>query len=212
MKPIFENEHFLILDKPAGSLVIPARERSAETDLSLIETLRKERGEESIYVVHRLDREVSGIVLFAKTKEAHRESNRWFEEHLVQKTYQALTEKGAELLKAGEWVLWRSNLVRGKKRTFEAEHGKLSITEACLIEVGAKWCEFRLRPRTGRTHQLRVELSKRGYVILGDKLYGAKTVFRENEIALRAVELDFSSIRGSRDFMLPEKISVKGLL
>lgn len=210
LKILFENPFFYVLDKPAGMTTIPDRQGSE----SILEFLKKEQS--SIFVVHRLDREVSGVLLFAKTAEAHKAACGWFEQKKVKKTYEAWTEptllQGYE---KGDWFEWRSILLKGKKRAYERPHGKLAVTRAKWVgeiswnqKLAWKWM---LQPQTGRTHQLRYELHKRHCPILGDRLYGSKETFRPHEIALRAVELDFEACLKREDFSLPLHVKTEGL-
>lgn len=172
-----------------------------------------------IFPVHRLDREVSGILLFALNAEAHRAANKWFEVALVKKTYQALTEfDPAGLANAeanGGKHEWSCYLVRGKKRAFEAPYGAKSLTLATFNGVvenpeddSKKALEWQLNPVTGRSHQLRYELSKRHFPVLGDSLYGAKHEYVENVIALRSIALDFTGCSDAAKFELPDRIEL----
>jgi tRNA pseudouridine32 synthase/23S rRNA pseudouridine746 synthase len=211
----FENTSFVAVDKPFGVLSVLGRLGRADPRPCLAVELEKAYGK--IWPVHRLDLEVSGLVLFAKSAEAHRASSGWFEHHQIQKTYEAWTEI-VEPLPTSEWQEWRSKLVRGKKRSFEAEHGKESLTLARFIETRSssvsenKVMRWELQPKTGRSHQLRYELAKHGFPIVGDVLYRSKQKFiEENAIALRSIVLDFSHTPDVRQFDLPSEIRVKGL-
>ena len=109
VKTLFENENWLVVDKPAGWLTVPGR--NAEETPVLGHVLEKTKGM-VLWPCHRLDREVSGLVLFAKKPEAHRLANGWFENHKIQKIYEAWTryssEKSIELDKKQIWKLTAS--------------------------------------------------------------------------------------------------------
>jgi 23S rRNA-/tRNA-specific pseudouridylate synthase len=179
-----EHPDVLVVDKPAGQATIPERTGEAE---SVVDALRRERGE-ALWVVHRLDREVSGVLLFARTAEAHRALSIAFEKRGVDKTYEALTEGKAD---RGATFRWENLLLRGKKRAYVSPHGKSAITEAEVIGVGP--LRWRVRPLTGRNHQIRVHLAGAGFPILGDALYGSTTAWASG-IALRAVRLSIPAI------------------
>jgi tRNA pseudouridine32 synthase/23S rRNA pseudouridine746 synthase len=103
-----------------------------------------------------------------------------------------------------EWQDWKSNLVRGKKRSFIADHGKPSVTRA--KSAGAAVGEFlkwELQAVTGRPHQLRFEMSRRGFPILGDTLYGGAATNQKNWLALRAVELNLNKLDEKERLGLP---------
>jgi tRNA pseudouridine32 synthase / 23S rRNA pseudouridine746 synthase len=156
-----------------------------------------------------LDAEVSGVILFATSAEFHRAANLAFEHKKIKKTYQAFTSVGP--FTKGQSVLWKSKLLRGKKRTFEAPYGKDSLTEGVVIHKTSSHLEWHLNPVTGRAHQLRFELFKNNCPILGDKLYGSQLAWNQPGIALRAIQIDFP-----QDFIsswdLPACLEAKPLL
>lgn len=222
MKIVFQNSHFVALDKDSGTLTVPSRlaEKDARPVLGL---LLQEKFQKKIFPVHRLDYEVSGLVLFALNAEAHREASSWFAEKQVTKTYRALTglqnfdhwpaaipcdrREISEVME--EDCLWTCRLLRGKKRSYESPHGDLAETRACLLKIDKDHsrAEWRLQPLTGRSHQLRFELSRHGFPILGDHLYGSKAVWSENKIALRSIILSLKNVNYKK-FDLPEVLEV----
>ncbi len=207
MQRVFENESFVAVDKPAGWLTVPSRMGKSDPRPCLGPALEAELSAR-LWPVHRLDLEVSGLVLFARHAEAHRAASSWFENHRVHKRYEALTERRAPPPPLQSEVVWQSKLLRGKKRSYESPHGKEATTKArCLGGEPLRW---ELWPETGRPHQLRVHLSRAGFPILGDALYGAEQPFTSG-IALRAVQLDFSDCEGRGVFDLPDRLEVPGL-
>jgi len=157
--------------------------------------------------------------MFARNSRAHRAASGWFEGHALQKTYEAIAlpnESCKELhseTPQGQPLIWEAVLVRGKKRAFEASHGKKSLTRAWFVrelELGGapaakKHQIWRLEPVTGRSHQLRWEMSRHGIPILGDCLYGGAPLGVPvcDAIALRAVQLSFSEKVDASAFGLP---------
>jgi tRNA pseudouridine32 synthase/23S rRNA pseudouridine746 synthase len=206
---LVDSLHFVAADKPAGSLTVPSRLGDKDSRPCFGRTLERELGAR-LWPVHRLDLEVSGIVLFARDAAAHREANTWFENRQVHKTYEAWTEGSPTGLAADVAHEWRSLLVRGKRRAFEAAHGKLAVTRATFVAAAAGHLVWRLEPLTGRPHQLRVHLAAHGYPVLGDALYGATASFPAG-IALRAVRLDFTGCPGAIASGLPAAIQTTGL-
>lgn len=192
LQTIFQNEHWVLVDKPSEWLTVPGRAGEADPRPCLGKVLEKESGRR-VFPVHRLDYEVSGLVLFALTADAHRLANRWFERHIVGKIYHAHS-RGPVDEKFASRQTWRSKLVRGKKRAFAAPHGLEAVTEAvCLEPLSRESAMWELRPLTGRSHQLRFEMAQHGYPIIGDTLYGGAE-WKEKGIALRAVRLDLSAV------------------
>jgi RluA family pseudouridine synthase len=168
---LYEDGELLVLNKRSGELVIPGRwpSRWAE-EISLIEQLNKRYGK--IYVVHRLDRDTSGILLFAKTKEAHQKMSQAFENRKVKKTYYGLIH--GQLKKDRGTILkplapCRSNPGRMIVDRFGGKH---SETEIQVIERWGAYSWLEIHPLTGRTHQIRLHLASIGHPLVGDPLYG----------------------------------------
>jgi RluA family pseudouridine synthase len=171
---ILETADLLAVDKPAGLPVIPARDGPA--DESLHRRLEAER-EERLWVVHRIDRETSGVVLLARNAEMHRTLSLAFERRGIAKTYLALV-RGGPAGETGTIDVPLHAARRGKARparprepgALEARTGftvrrrwKLPGLDAALVEA---------RPLTGRHHQIRVHFRAAGFPLLIDSLYG----------------------------------------
>jgi tRNA pseudouridine32 synthase/23S rRNA pseudouridine746 synthase len=222
---VFENDHFIVCDKPCGVLTVP--ERSAESGRRVLGLeLQNERGIQ-IYPVHRLDYVVSGLVLFAMNAEAHRVANGWFEQHQVRKTYRAWTHtqdfshipaqvatpRKAITLTVRQAFEWRGRIKRGKRRAFESPDGQPSITHATYLGrvEATDYLAWDLEPITGRPHQLRLDLSRHGFPIVGDGLYGSPVDLGPNRIALRAYRLSFAQIGAEGRLGLPDQIETDAL-
>ncbi|MBP7147593.1 MAG: RNA pseudouridine synthase [Acidobacteria bacterium] len=179
-----ETWDWLAADKPAGVVVIPAR--GEDPALSLRHQLERELGH-PLWVVHRLDRGTSGVVLFARTAEAHRRLSMAFERGAVRKLYLALTE-GLPPEQDGSIEVPLHAARRGKMRPARTgEPGALAArTDYAVLrrwttpgpEVGL----VEARPRTGRQHQVRVHLRAAGAPLLVDPLYGRRAVLRGEEV------------------------------
>lgn len=220
---VFENSHFVICDKPAGVLSTPSRMGAEDERNCLGIALQKQLGVQ-IYPVHRLDFEVSGLVMYAKTADAHRKSNAWFEHKTVSKTYRALTtpqdfshipdnvknSRQKFAVSEGQQFEWKSRILRGKRRAYESPEGKDSLTLAQYLGVNNKgYLQWDLQPVTGRSHQLRFDLSRHGFPIVGDTLYGSKVVWTDKDaIALRAFKIDFTKAPGAQELQLPPVIQL----
>lgn len=168
LEPLYLDEDLLAVNKPAGMLSLPhGYDPKVQYVIGLLEP---EFGQ--LWVVHRLDQDTSGVLLLARTAEAHRELNRQFEERQVEKVYHAIVPGNPD------WNEERVNaplLVDGdrKHRTIvEPRLGKPSATRFMVLERYGAYALVEARPETGRTHQIRVHLLKLGYPIAGDPLYG----------------------------------------
>jgi tRNA pseudouridine32 synthase/23S rRNA pseudouridine746 synthase len=206
---VFENMDLIAVDKPHGWLTTPARE-ATDPRPCLGRELQTAVGRQ-IFPIHRLDFEVSGVVLFAKTKDAHTAAQKWFESGTIVKTYQAFSAAFGDISEWNEWQVWKSRIAKGKKRAFEAAHGKDAETRVRVIEELNKLFRWELVPMTGRPHQLRFEMYKHGFSILGDVLYGGKEV-RVGWIGLRAVSLNLQRIAPDERFGLPPMLTVEPLV
>lgn len=188
MQVLCESRDWLAIDKPAGVPTIADRFGSDNVHQQL-QALRGER----LWVVHRLDREVGGLLLFARNAATHAALSQAFEHRQVRKTYAAWTEGDAPAW-PGQPQHWQDPLLRGKKRAYTHPAGKPAITEAvCEGRSPQGLLIWRLLPLTGRNHQLRVQLANRGWPIAGDRLYGATTPWHSDGIALRAVRIELPS-------------------
>lgn len=212
---IFDNEHFVVVDKPASWLSVPSR-LGEKDPRPVVGTFLEKNMKVKIFPTHRLDQEVSGLLLFAKQPEAHRVANGWFENKMILKTYEAITDANPiPPWPKNETLQWSCELLRGKKRVYESPHGKPSLTIASWVDVvthhsreGILW---RLNPITGRSHQLRFELARHEFPIWGDELYGSKASYIEEGIALRSVQMKFPADDAQR-FGLPAILNVDGIL
>jgi 23S rRNA pseudouridine955/2504/2580 synthase/23S rRNA pseudouridine1911/1915/1917 synthase len=163
---IFENEAFVAVNKPAGMLSIPDRTQS---EVSLKDLLIEKYG--SIFTVHRLDKETSGIILFAKNEDTHKYLSKAFEERSVEKYYLGLVygvpaqESGTIDAPIMEHPVQKGLMVVHTK-------GKPSVTDYELQENFGKYSLVKFRIHTGRTHQIRVHAKNIGNPIACDPLYG----------------------------------------
>ena len=104
---------------------------------------------------------------------------------------------------------WKCRLLRGKKRSYESPQGKDSVTLATYLGMREVFQKWDLNPVTGRSHQLRYEMSRHGYPIVGDALYGSKEESTGDAIALRAYRIDFSRAPKAKDYDLPLELLIK---
>lgn len=172
---LFEDDWLLAIDKPAGVVV----HGGSGHEGGLIEALKKERDLPELRLAHRLDRDTSGVLLMAKNLEALRRLNESFRERDMRKTYFALVV-GHPFAQAGRMhSRLAKGVVRGGERmVIDSEKGRESVTDyQVMIEFergGFNYAMVALKPHSGRTHQLRVQLQSEGHPILGDNKYAEK--------------------------------------
>jgi len=163
---IYEDETLIALNKPSGLLSIPDRKGK---DISLKKLLIEKY--DRIFTVHRLDKETSGLIVFAKTEEAHKHLSKQFEERQTEKIYQgfvlgSLAEKKGTI----DALIAEHPVKKGLMTVYRK--GKESITDYEVVEDLKifSWVQFQIH--TGRTHQIRVHAKHIGHPILCDDLYG----------------------------------------
>jgi len=172
---IFEDEDIAVINKPAGVVVHPAPGHYEDTLVhGLIKRLRNLSGIGGKIrpgIVHRLDKDTSGIMLVAKNDRAHKTLSEAFKNRLIKKTYFAIVYKVPERKKGKIETFIGRHPVHRKKMAVLPQ-GREAITEYSVIETLYRSSLVELKPFTGRTHQLRVHMSHIGHPILGDPVYG----------------------------------------
>lgn len=223
---VFENEYLVVVIKNPGELSTPSR--MGKQDVRSVLGLRlQQQLKTTLFPVHRLDFEVGGLILFAKSSKAHTAAQKWFEQKTVQKTYRAWSseksfrnwpstlhkEETDLILQPGNSWQWSSKILRGKKRSFVSPHGDLAETQVQFIGeriIGEqKILEWDLQPQTGRSHQLRLEMAQHGFPICADRLYGSSLqTVPHDKIFLWAFALDLKKIPMTERWGLPEKLEI----
>jgi len=177
---LFENDELLVVNKPAGMVVHPAAGHAAGTLVNAVlgydPDLEGIGGEERPGVVHRLDKETSGLILLAKNERAHRWLQDQFRLRKVDKTYLALVD-GKPPTPSGrvEAPIGRDPKNRKRMAIVPASKGREAVSEYKTLETFAKHTLLEFHPHTGRTHQIRLHCAFLKCPIVGDKVYGRKT-------------------------------------
>lgn len=185
---LFEDRHLIILNKYPDVPVIPPRQRSACADISLRERLEEGTGEK-IFVVHRIDRATSGLIVFCRTAEAHRMLSMQFEQRRVKKEYRVMVQGTV----TGDVTIDAPLHQFGSGRMGIREDGKPSRTDINVVERLHGVTLLKAMPVTGRRHQIRVHLYHLGYPVMGDRLYGNdRPVGGIGRMMLHAASLSFS--------------------
>lgn len=208
---VYENDDFVALNKPSGLLSIPDREGK---DVSLKILLKEKYG--NIFTVHRLDKDTSGIIVFAKNEAAHKYLSLQFEGRQTKKIYQGLVigslpeKKGSMDVPIAEHPAKNGTMMVHR-------NGKESLTDYEVLEDFSIYSHLQFQIHTGRTHQIRVHMKDIGHPIVCDELYGdgkpilvsslkskfklSKDVEEErpilNRLALHAFQLTFADFNGN---------------
>lgn len=187
MEILHLDKQIMVVGKPAGLSVLP---EGWQPDAPyLFKMLEKEY--DKIWVVHRLDKITSGVMVFARTAEAHRDLNRQFERHEVEKVYHAVVDGLPAWDEHTARHMLQTNVGRKHRTVVVRKKGKRSETHFKVLERGQTGALIEARPLTGRTHQVRVHLSALGFPLLGDILYGAQQTDLIARPPLHALSLAF---------------------
>lgn len=184
---LYADESILIVDKPSGLLSVPGRgEDRADC---LINRLRADFPD--VLLVHRLDLDTSGVMVFARTRAAQGALGKQFEARTVKKVYIArldgeMTEKQGRV-DLPLMVDWPNR----PRQHVNHETGKPAVTDWRAVKVGQGETRVRLMPQTGRSHQLRVHMAEIGHPILGDPLYATGAARNHPRLMLHAESLRF---------------------
>lgn len=193
---LYEDNHLLIVNKPAGILVqgdSTGDQPLVEVGKAYIKEKYEKPGAVFLGVVHRLDRPVSGVVVFARTSKALARMNAQFRDKETQKTYWALVDNKPPKAQ-GKLIHW---LVKDEKKNKTAaydtdtDEGKRSELDYKLVRQAGKSL-LEVQPITGRPHQIRVQLASMGCPIVGDLKYGYPTPNQDGSICLHARSLEFT--------------------
>lgn len=194
---IFKDKNIIVLNKPSGLAVQGGTNTTRHID-GLLDALKFENNERP-KLVHRIDKDTSGLLLLARNRQYADILTKAFREHGLQKTYLALVRGCPE---PREGVI-NFALEKIGERMQIVEDGQKALTEIKVLDnIGKKYALVEAKPLTGRTHQIRVHLESIGTPILGDDKYFGKERLRLKEVAdklyLHAYEIDLSSVYGKK--------------
>lgn len=185
LEVLHEDAHIILVNKPSGLLSVPGKgEHLADCLISRLQAVFP-----TALLVHRLDRDTSGVMVFAQTPAAQRHLGLQFEKRMTKKTYVARVfgdvegdEGTVDLPLIVDWP-------NRPKQMVDHENGKPAVTDWKVIKRGANETRMRLMPKTGRSHQLRVHMLALGHPILGDPFYAEGAALEFPRLMLHSEEL-----------------------
>ena len=194
---LYEDNHLIAVKKNARDIVQSDQtgdKTLAEEVKSYIKRKYKKPGEVFLGIIHRLDRPVGGVVVFARTSKALSRMNALFREKKMAKTYWAIVEEKPPF-ENGELVNWlKKNQEKNRSRAYDLEVKESKKAELTYRLLGRSrhYYYLEIRPKTGRHHQIRIQLAHLGCKIKGDVKYGAKRTNKDGSIHLFARSLAFT--------------------
>ncbi len=193
---IYEDGHLVVLEKPSGMIVHPGAGRRDKTLVNALlfhfPDIRDIGPEMRPGIVHRLDKETSGLMVVARSEEAYSELQRQFKERMVEKIYWGLVwGKVSKREGTISWPVGR-HVKRGERMSVKTKKPRSAETRFVVIENYPNNALLEIKPVTGRTHQIRVHLAASGHPLVGDSRYGKKKSYvRWPRLFLHAGRLGF---------------------
>lgn len=167
-----EDQHLVVIDKPAGLLSVATDYEKGKTAHGILKDHYRPK---RVFVIHRLDQDTSGVMLFAFTEEARDRLKAIFEEHAIERVYFAIVE-GQLKQHSGSW---QSYLYEDDHyvvhSTIDPDKGQIAVTHYNVISSSKRSTAVKLKLETGRKNQIRVHCQDAGHPVMGDKKYGAAT-------------------------------------
>jgi len=191
IRVVYEDDDVIVIDKPSGLLTMATSTEKSRTAYSALRSyLNNKKPPEKLFIVHRLDREASGLLVFAKTIAAKDRLQDQFKDHSAGRRYVAAVEGS---LKPDELTIQSHLSENAAYRVYSTRNkseGKPAVTHVRVLKRKSKATLIEVRLETGRKHQIRVHLAERGHPIVGDRTYGS-TTNPIRRMALHGVRLDF---------------------
>jgi 23S rRNA pseudouridine1911/1915/1917 synthase len=205
LRLVFEDDDILVVDKPPGLLTIATERERERTAYRLLADYLGAHGRSAparagaprLFIVHRLDRETSGLLVFAKSVAAKRRLQDQFEARGVERRYLALVEGSPRETEGTLTTRLREDRSLRVRRVRDSSEGREAITRYRVIERGPAATLVELSLVTGRRGQIRAQLAELGHPIVGDRAYGARHD-PARRVCLHATRLGFAHPRGHR--------------
>jgi 23S rRNA pseudouridine1911/1915/1917 synthase len=216
IEPVFEDDYIIIVNKRPNLLVVPSPSRKKSTLIFQVRQYLQDK-KQTAFACHRLDRDTSGLVIFAKTKKARDHIMGQFKSKSITKKYLALVQ--------GKFPL-SIKIIKGIVKPL-GKPPKFAVTKCKVLKQSRDFSVLEIQPKTGRNNQIRIHLLQKGHPIIGERKYTVAKRWRVKfkRICLHSFFLEFrhpvsgdlvrakcSIPRDIQEFLLKNKISLKGLV
>lgn len=213
---LYEDNHLIVVNKHAGDLVQsdPDGTEAIEDQIKAMIKIRDHKpGAVYLGVVHRIDRPVSGAVVFAKTSKALTRLNEMIREQKIKKTYWAVTESrpNDEEGTLHHWIVRNAKTNRSHAHLRPKSDGKEAILDYRVLGASTNYTLVEVDLKTGRHHQIRAQLSAVGCVIKGDLKYGAKRSNKDGSISLHSRRVEFAHPVGGKTLSITAPVPNESL-
>jgi 23S rRNA pseudouridine955/2504/2580 synthase/23S rRNA pseudouridine1911/1915/1917 synthase len=193
---LYQDENVVIVNKPADILVIP--DKNTDENKTLVGMLKKQLNQK-IWVVHRIDRDTTGVLVFAKNPQAHKDISMQFENSKVHKNYIALL---SGVLEEDEGTINKPILISGRDVSIDVT-GKKSVTNFKVLERFKSYTLVRALPLTGRRHQIRIHFWSLGHPLAIDSQYGVSS-----QIFLSGIKRNYKLRNGETEKPLISRLTL----
>jgi len=185
---LYKNNQLIAFNKPAGIPIQPDK-----TEAKSLQDLGEIYAKSNLFIIHRIDRPASGVIIFAKSKKGLARMNAQFQERTIKKIYLAVVKKAPEKSEGQLIHYLRKNEKANKTQVFEApiKGGKKAVLNYKVLGKSDNYTLLEIDLETGRHHQIRAQLAKIGSPIKGDVKYGARRSNKDRSIHLHAWKLSF---------------------
>lgn len=203
---VYEDQHLIVIDKAAGLLSMATENEKRTTAFSLLSRhVKKQDRDNKIFIVHRLDRETSGLMLFAKNEEVKKQLQELWNETILERTYIAIVEGRVEQQKGTFTSYLSEDKVYRMHSSSDPAKGQKAVTHYSVIKQNESYSLLKVNLETGRKNQIRIHMQEMGHSVAGDKKYGAVTN-PVKRLGLHAQQLSFIHPASGKEMNFETKI------
>ncbi len=203
---VYEDQHLIVIDKAAGLLSMATVNEKQSTAFSLLSRhVKKQDRDNKIFIVHRLDRDTSGLMLFAKNEEVKKQLQEHWNETVLERTYIAVVEGRVDQQEDTITSYLSEDKVYKMHSSSDSTKGQKAISHYSVIRMNDRYSLLKINLETGRKNQIRIHMQEIGHCVVGDKKYGASTN-PIKRLGLHAQQLSFIHPASGKEMRFETKI------